>query len=71
MTRSNEVQSFPSTTKGLLALSHWLPSHVCTHVAMEATGVYWKRVWHVLEGSFELVLGNAAHIGTCPVAKPM
>jgi hypothetical protein len=31
---------------------------------MEATGVYWKAVWHVLEGEFELVLANAAHSGT-------
>jgi transposase len=46
----------------LLALSDWLAVHGCSHVAMEATGVYWKPVWHVLEGSFELVLANAAHI---------
>jgi transposase len=65
----HEVQSFPSTTKGLLGLSDWLASHVCTHVAMEATGVYWKPVWHVLEGSFELVLGNAAHIRNVPGRK--
>jgi transposase len=65
----HEVQSFSSTTKGLLALSDWLANHVCTHVAMEATGVYWKPVWHVLEGSFELVLGNAAHIRNVPGRK--
>jgi transposase len=40
-----------------------------THVAMEATGVYWRPVWHVLEGSFELVLGNAAHIRNVPGRK--
>ncbi|MDR6496730.1 transposase [Paraburkholderia terricola] len=65
----HEVQSFCSTTKGLLALSDWLAAHGCSHVAMEATGVYWKPVWHVLEGSFELVLGNAAHIRNVPGRK--
>jgi transposase len=45
-----EVRSFPTTTRGLLALADWLRAAGCTHVAMEATGVYWKPVWHVLEG---------------------
>ena len=40
-----------------------------THVAMEATGVYWKPVWHMLEESFELVLANAQHIPQCPWAQ--
>jgi transposase len=66
----HEVRSFESTTSGLLALADWLASHGCTHVAMEATGVYWKPVWHILEGSFELVLANAQHSATCRVARP-
>ena len=45
------------------------PSTSCTHVAMEATGVYWKPVWHVLEGDFELVLANATHIKNVPGRK--
>ena len=40
-----------------------------THVAMESTGVYWKPVWHVLEGSFSLVLAHAAHIRNVPGRK--
>jgi len=36
----------PTTTRGLLELADWLTAHGCTHVAMEATGVYWKPVWH-------------------------
>ena len=44
-------------------------SHGCTHVAMEATGVYWRPVWHVLEDSFELVLANAQHIRNVPGRK--
>lgn len=65
----HEVRSFATTTKGLLELSEWLSSHGCTHVAMEATGVYWKPVWHLLEGDFELVLANAQHIRNVPGRK--
>jgi transposase len=64
-----EVRSFGSTTTELLALADWLAEHGCTHVAMEATGVYWKPVWHVLEDEFELVLANAAHIRNVPGRK--
>jgi transposase len=64
-----EVQSFESTTSGLIALADWLESFGCTHVAMEATGVYWKPVWHILEGRFELVLANAQHIRNVPGRK--
>lgn len=64
-----ETRSFGTVTQELLALSDWLSSHGCTHVAMEATGVYWKPVWHVLEGNFELVLANAAHIKNVPGRK--
>lgn len=63
------VATFGTTTKELLALSDWLSEQGCTHVAMEATGVYWKPVWHVLEESFELVLANAMHIKNVPGRK--
>jgi transposase len=53
----------------LFELADWLESHGCTHVAMEATGVYWKPVWHLLEGRFELVLANAQHIRNVPGRK--
>src|SRR6188474_2920292 len=64
-----EVRSFGTTTTHLLELADWLAEHGCTHVAMEATGVYWKPVWHVLEDEFELVLANAAHIKNVPGRK--
>ena len=64
-----EQRRFDTTTKGLLELSAWLSELGCTNVAMEATGVYWKPVWHVLEGSVELVLANAAHIRNVPGRK--
>lgn len=64
-----QVQTFATTTAGLLSLRDWLATHSVTHVAMEATGVYWKPVWHVLECEFELVLANAAHIQAVPGRK--
>ncbi len=65
-TITHDVRTFGTTTPDLLALSDWLTGHGCTHVAMESTGVYWKPVWHVLEGSFALVLANAMHIRNIP-----
>ncbi len=65
-----EVRTFSTTTPGLLALSAWLAEHACTHVAMEATGVYWKPVWHILsDGEFTLILANAAHVKNVPGRK--
>src|SRR5262245_49666418 len=64
-----EVRRFPSTTRGLLELADWLEQAGCTHVAMEATGVYWKPVWHILEGRLQLVLANATHIKGVPGRK--
>ena len=66
---AREVKTFGTTTRDLLALSDWLTAQGCTHVAMEATGVYWKPVWHVLEGSFELILANAMHVRNIPGRK--
>ncbi len=65
----SELARFATTTPGLVALSAWLAEARVTHVAMEATGVYWKPVWHVLCHDFELVLANAAHIRNVPGRK--
>lgn len=64
-----QVRTFETTTAGLLELQDWLESCGVQQVAMEATGVYWKPVWHVLEGHFELVLANAAHVKNVPGRK--
>lgn len=64
-----DVETFGTTTTELLRLFDWLIGRETTHVAMEATGVYWKPVWHVLEVAFELVLANAAHIRNVPGRK--
>ena len=47
---AREVRRFGTTTRELIALGDWLEELGVTHVAMEATGVYWKPVWHMLEG---------------------
>ena len=65
----DEVKTFATTTSALIELNGWLSQHGVTHVAMEATGVYWKPVWHLLEGDFELVLANAQHIRNVPGRK--
>jgi len=67
---TTEVRTFKTTTAALLQLSAWLAANNCTHVAMEATGVYWKPVWHILDdGEFELVLANATHVKNVPGRK--
>ncbi len=64
-----EVRRFGTMTRDLLELADWLQGHQVTHVAMESTGVYWKPVWNILEGQFEIVLVNAQHIKAVPGRK--
>jgi transposase len=67
---SRDCRTFTTTTAGLLELRTWLDTAGCTQVAMEATGVYWQPVWAILsEGSFTLILANAAHIKNVPGRK--
>jgi transposase len=67
--RSEEVRQFATTVRGLLTLRDWLAAHAVTQVAMEATGVYWKPVWAVLEDDFQLLLVNARHVKQVPGRK--
>jgi len=64
-----EIRRFETMTRDLLELADWLQSHQITHVAMESTGVYWKPVWNILEGQFEVVLVNAQHVKAVPGRK--
>src|SRR5262245_33585929 len=66
---THEVRTFGTTTRELQEMADWLAERGCTHVALESTGVYWKPVWHMLEGRFELVLANAMHIRNIPGRK--
>lgn len=52
-----------------MALSDWLVREGCTHVSMESTGVYWKPVYNILEGQFELLVVNAQHLKAVPGRK--
>jgi len=64
-----EHRTVSTTTRGLLELADWLTGHGCTHVALEATGVYWKPVWHLLEDQFALTLANPMHVRNIPGRK--
>lgn len=64
-----ESRSFGTMMGELQALVAWLHTQGCTHVAMESTGVYWKPVYNVLEGEFELLVVNAEHIKKVPGHK--
>lgn len=64
-----ETRTFGTVTQELLALSDWLSEHEVSHVAMESTGVYWRPVYNILEGQFELLVVNAAHIKNVPGRK--
>jgi transposase len=66
---TSEVRTYGTLTDELLALGDWLAEAGCTHVAMESTGVYWKPIWNLLEGQFELLLANAQHIKRVPGRK--
>src|SRR5438067_6071162 len=64
-----EVRTFTTMTQDLLALADWLTAAGCTHVAMESTGIYWKPIYNLLEGLFELLVVNAQHIKAVPGRK--
>jgi transposase len=67
--REQHIGEFPTTVRGLLGLHDWLAAHRVTQVTMEATGVYWKPVWAILEDDFECVLVNARHVKNVPGRK--
>ncbi len=62
-------RTFGTMTEDIRALADWLMAAGCTHVALEATGVYWVPIWNLLEGSFLLLLANARHIKAVPGRK--
>jgi transposase len=67
--REQHVAEFPTTVAGLLTLRDWLAAHGVQQVTMEATGVFWKPVWAILEDEFELLLVNARHVKQVPGRK--
>ena len=67
--KQQQTRAFGTFTQDLLKLADWLKEHGVTHVAMEATGVYWRPVWAMLEGHFEQMLVNPHHIKAVPGRK--
>ena len=67
--REEHFAEFQTTVAGLLTLRDWLAAHRVTQVTMEATGVFWKSVWAILEDEFELLLVNARHVKQVPGRK--
>jgi transposase len=67
--RKQELAEFQTTVRGLLALHDWLKAHRVSQVAMEATGVYWKPVWAMLEDEFDCLLVNARLVKQVPGRK--
>ncbi len=68
-TMRRETRTFRTVTSDLLKLRDWLEQEGVTHAAMESTGVYWRPVWHVLDGVCELVLANARDVKNVPGRK--
>jgi transposase len=66
---AQEVRTFGTTTAQVRALKDWLEGQGVTHVAMEATGVLWKPIWHVLEPACALLLVNPRDVKRVPGRK--
>jgi transposase len=67
--RHKELRQFSTMTADILALKEWLKTSGCRQIAMESTSVFWKPIFHVLEGEFEIVLVNAQHMKAVPGRK--
>jgi len=67
--RQEEVRTFRTMTRALLAMRAWLQAHGCTVIAMESTGVYWKPIFNLLEGHFPVLLVHPAHSKHVPGRK--
>ena len=62
-------QKFGTFPEDLFALRQWLVQLGVTHVMMESTGVYWMPIYDVLDGTVDIVVGNAQHIMNVPGRK--
>lgn len=64
-----EINTFSTLTKSLYELLEWLEERQVTHIAMESTGIYWKPIYNILEGYFDITLANAQRIKNVPGRK--
>lgn len=67
--QKKEIRTYSTMAHQLLELRDWLKEQGCTHIAFEATGVYWKPVFNLLEGDFEILVVNAHHMKAVPGRK--
>lgn len=67
--QGKQIRTYSTMTSDILSMVDWLHQEDCTHVAMESTGVFWKPVYNLLEGEFELLVVNAQHIKAVPGRK--
>lgn len=63
------IKTFPTFTQDIEELATWLKSLDIQHVAVESTGIYWKPIFNVFEGDFDIVLVNAQHVKNVPGRK--
>src|SRR5258708_12088400 len=68
--RHKEIRTFRTVTQDLFLLKDWLAAAGWTHIAMDSTGVYWKPIFNLLEGAFELLVANAQPIHASPGPQP-
>jgi transposase len=68
-TVQKQIRTFGTTTRELISLREWLLSEGCTDLAMESTGVYWKPIYAILEGAFQIVVANAEQVKKVPGRK--
>ena len=67
--KERHLRRFGTMTRDVMELANWLTEHGVQKLAMESTGVYWKPIWNLLEGRFDLMLVNAQHIKAVPGRK--
>jgi transposase len=67
--KKRHLRRFGTMTRDVMELANWLTEHGVQKLAMESTGVYWKPIWNLLEGRFDLMLVNAQHIKAVPGRK--
>jgi len=64
-----QIRHWGTTTRELMAMADWFKAEGVTQVAMESTGVYWKPIFNILEGNFEVLLVNAQKLKHVPGHK--
>jgi transposase len=65
-TVEKSIRTFVTTISGLMELDHWLAEGHVEQVALESTGIYWRPIFNLLEGRYEIVLVNAQHMHAIP-----